>query len=458
MSPEGSRRRVAAVAGSRVEPANPCNPGADTRLPGWRAPAERGQIATGCRCSGSPMSRLDFTTELPVQGAAPGLAHGGILAEITAGVASGDDLHDVLERFLAPLMRLAGAQAGSVRALSDDGNELRLVGMLGPPQVVGCTEHEVSAGCGVCGDALVHRDLVWASDLVPCARNHTDAVLEFACRHALAVPLRHRGRVLGLYSLFFDGEVRIGDEVASLLKAVGELLGLALHHAMLEQDKLRERVLAERQSMAAEVHDAVAQTLAFVKMRLPLLEQAIADRDKADAERYCADVRQAVSAAHANLREVLTHLQAPMDPRGLKHALEAAVQSFRQLTQIGLDFDDQVPALELSPTQEFQVVRVVQEALANIAKHANASRAWLTLEQLQDQVCVRIDDNGTGIAETDIVEPASHLGLGIMRQRAAHLGGAIEISTRLGGGTRVELSFPRSPGAALRRPAEGVRG
>jgi two-component system nitrate/nitrite sensor histidine kinase NarX len=216
-------------------------------------------------------------------------------------------------------------------------------------------------------------------------------------------------------------------------------------------------VLAERQSMAAEVHDAVAQTLAFVKMRLPLLEQAIADREKASAERYCADVRQAVSSAHANLREVLTHLQAPIDPLGLKHALHAAAASFRQLTQIDLDFSDQAPALELTPAQEFQVVRIVQEALANVAKHANASQAWLTLEQLHDQVCVRVDDNGSGIAETDVGEASTHLGLGIMRQRAAHLGGAIDISTRLGGGTRVELNFPLSrSGEAPQRRAEEV--
>lgn len=402
------------------------------------------------------MPLRDSTAELPATTSTPGFAHGGILAEITAGVAAGDDLHELLQRFLAPLVRLAGAQAGSVRALSDDGGRLLLVGTLGPPQVVGCARQEVSAGCGVCGDALAHEDLVWATDLAPCAKNHADAVLEFACRRALAVPLRHRGRVLGLYSLFFDGEVRVSDEVAGLLKAVGELLGLALHHALLEQDKLRERVLAERQSMAAEVHDAVAQTLAYVKMRLPLLEQAIADREKASAERYCADVRQAVSSAHANLREVLTHLQAPIDQRGLKHALQSAVASFRQLTQIGLDFDDQAPALELSAAQEFQVVRIVQEALANIAKHANASRAWLTLEQLHDQVCVRIDDNGSGITEADVGEPTAHLGLGIMRQRAAHLGGAIEVSTRVGGGTRVELNFPRSPAAALQRQTAEV--
>lgn len=403
------------------------------------------------------MPSRDSTAELPVPGAVPGRAHGGILAEIAAGVSAGDDLDAVLERFLAPLVRLAGAQAGAVRALSDDGSQMRLVATLGPAQVVGCGQHEVSTACGVCGDALEKKDLVWAKDLAPCARNHADAVLEFGCRHALAVPLRHRGRVLGLYSLFFSGEMRVGDELACLLKAVGELLGLALHHAQLEQDKLRARVLAERQSMAAEVHDAVAQTLAFVKMRLPLLEQAIADREKASAERYCADVRQAVSSAHANLREVLTHLQAPIDPLGLKHALHAAAASFRQLTQIDLDFSDQAPALELTPAQEFQVVRIVQEALANVAKHANASQAWLTLEQLHDQVCVRVDDNGSGIAETDVGEASTHLGLGIMRQRAAHLGGAIDISTRLGGGTRVELNFPLSrSGEAPQRRAEEV--
>ncbi|MFO1218330.1 MAG: GAF domain-containing protein [Burkholderiaceae bacterium] len=404
------------------------------------------------------MFRRDSTAELHAAQAAPGLAaHGGILAEITAGVAAGDDVNEVLQRFLAPLMRLAGAQAGSVRVLAADGSRLLLVGTIGQPQVIGCAKREVLAGCGVCGAALNRGDLVWAQDLAPCAQDHADAVLAFDCRRALAVPLRHRERVLGLYSLFFAGPASLGDELAALLKAVGELLGLALHNARLEQDRLRATVLAERQAMAAEVHDAVAQTLAFVKMRLPLLQQAIADGDAGGAARYCADVRSAVSAAHTNLREVLTHLQAPMDPLGLKHALQMAVLSFQQLTQIELDFADGVPALALAPAQEFQVYRVVQEALANIAKHANASRVWLTIEQRDDCLAVRIEDDGAGMAPAHDGEDASHLGLGIMRQRAAQLGGALAVSSRPGGGTCVELSlaYP-APGAAQRHGAEEV--
>lgn len=405
------------------------------------------------------MPQRPVLVELPAAGDAADRAHAGLLAQITAGVAAGDDLHEVLQRFLEPLVRLAGAQAGSVRVPSADGQRLLLVGSLGLPQVLGCERQAVQRGCGVCGAALHRDELVWAQDLAPCARDHADAKRTFDCRHALAVPLRHRDQVLGLYSLFFAGDVSLSDELASLLKAVGELLGLALHNAQLEQHKLRARVLAERQAMAAEVHDAVAQTLVFVKMRLPLLQQAISEHDTASAARYCADVRQAVSSAHGNLREVLTHLQAPMDPLGLKHALLASAESFRQLAQIELDFDDRAPALELSATQEFQVQRIVQEALANVAKHANAQRVWLTLEQHPDRVRVRVDDDGAGIGETeadaDADDAATHLGLGIMRQRAGHLGGALEVSRRPGGGTRVELNFPHAgPGAAASQPAE----
>ena len=80
-----------------------------------------------------------------------------------------------------------------------------------------------------------------------------------------------------------------------MLKSVGELLGLALHNANLERENLRATVAGERQMMAAEVHDSVAQTLAFVKMRMPLLEEAVLEHDDARSLRYIGEVRQALS-------------------------------------------------------------------------------------------------------------------------------------------------------------------
>jgi two-component system nitrate/nitrite sensor histidine kinase NarX len=207
----------------------------------------------------------------------------------------------------------------------------------------------------------------------------------------------------------------------------------------------------ERARVARELHDSIAQTLAFVKMRMPLLQQAITSHDEAAALGYCADVRKAVSSAHTNLREVLAHFRAPMDPLGLKHALHSSVRAFRELTHVDLQFEDRVPELQLSAAQEFEVLRIVQEALANIAKHAAAHQAWLTIERHREQVVVVIEDDGAGPAATDPADDASHYGLDIMRERATSLGGHLDVRARGGGGTRVQLEFPAGMASEARR-------
>ena len=221
--------------------------------------------------------------------------------------------------------------------------------------------------------------------------------------------------------------------------------------APLEGDGLPAALLHQRQAMAAEVHDSVAQTLAFIKMRMPLLHEAIASQDTVNALRYCDDMRQAVSAAHTNLRQLLSEFRAPMNPLGLKHALRSAILEFSQRSQVALDFHDQAPELCLSGTQESQVFHIVQESLANIAKHASARRAWLSIRQVSGRVDVVVEDDGTG-PTLDAVATGSHFGLDIMRERAARLGGQLDIGPREGGGMRVQLSFPLAinPAAATR--------
>jgi two-component system, NarL family, nitrate/nitrite sensor histidine kinase NarX len=372
-------------------------------------------------------------------------ADAGILAEITAGLAAGSDLHDLLQRFLAPIVRIAGARAGAVRVLSPEGDRLQMISEVGLPEPVVSSERAVDPACGICGSAFTRNTIVWADEVGHCARRSEGNYFGHECRHLLAVPLTYRGRVLGLYNLFFDARTAVDAESTALLQSIGELLGLALHNALLERENLRATVLRERQAMAAEVHDSIAQTLAFVKMRMPLLQESIAKHDEAAALSYCADVRKAVSSAHTNLREVLAHFRAPMDPLGFKHALRSSVESFRELTHVDLAFDDQLPELRLPASQEYQVLRIVQEALANIAKHAQARHAWLRIGAQHGGIDVVVEDDGCGMAGPDTQDTAAHYGIDIMCQRATSLGGTLDVDTRDGGGTRVHLWFPLEP-------------
>lgn len=372
----------------------------------------------------------------------------GIFAEITAGIANGSDLDTLLARFLVPLVRLAGAQAGVVRTLTDDGERMQLVGEIGLPPDVLAAEQLVDRHCGTCGAAADTDAIAWSADVRPCSQRCAGDYFGQRCQRVLAVPLRHRDTVLGIYTLFFGAGNQLGPDIEAVLRSIGELLGLALHNARLERENLRATVLNERQLLASEVHDAVAQTLAYMKMRLPLLQDAILQHDDERSMKYFGDVKRAVGEAHASLREILTHFRTRMDPQGLVHALRGIAAGFFDRTGIALAFDSTEIELPLSVEQEVQVFLIVREALSNIAKHSLARRAHLAIRCSTDGIEFVVEDDGSGMAAMALVahESAagsqSHFGLEIMQERAQRLGGAVEFSEREGGGTRVRLTIP----------------
>ena len=392
-----------------------------------------------------------------------GVHAASLLGEITAGLSAGSDLAELLQRFLEPVVRLAGAQGGALRLLSESDERLRLVSQDGPtPERCGA-DRPVDRHCGHCGQAADGARVVWAADPRAChdGSDLGDAAVgnpaaataglavgtDPASRSMLSVPLQHRGHVLGVYNLFYAQPKPPTAAVQALLKSVGELLGLALHNARLEAQHLRATLLRERQMLAAEVHDSVAQSLAFVRMRLPLLHDAMRARDDAGAQRYYEDLRSAVSQAHSGLRGLLTDLRSPMDPQGLAHALGASVDAFRRGGDTELDFINDWPGLRLGAEQELQVFHIVQEALNNIRRHARARHASLHIAKPQrGELEIVIEDDGAGLAASPLASSA-HYGLEIMGERARHIGGSLRVGARQGGGTRVQLQFPLLPAA-----------
>lgn len=392
----------------------------------------------------SPVSMSDTTSGLesiPVV---------GIFAEITAGLANGKKLETLLEGFLVPIIRLAGAKAGAVRILTDDDRHMRLVGNVGLPDGVLQTERSVDRHCGICGTAADTDAVVWAKDLQPCARhNNEDGYFGLHCKRVLAVSLRHRERVLGIYNLFFDSDAELSPEISAVLRSIGELLGLALYNARLERENLRVTVMNERKLLASEVHDSIAQTLVYVNMRLPLLRDAMLKHDDPLSLKYFSDVKQGVCQAHSSLREILTNFRVSMDPQGLMHALREIADGFQNRTGVALEFSTTPSEPALSVEQEVQVFHIVQEALANITKHSHARRARLAIEQTPECFEIMIEDDGGGMAfpgRASQFNPAllkeSHFGIEIMKERAELLGGRIGVSPRAGGGTCVRLVIP----------------
>ena len=144
----------------------------------------------------------------------------------------------------------------------------------------------------------------------------------------LVISLPHGDQIMGIYNLFFERDVQLSVQTEAMLRLIGQLLGLALHNARIGRERLRTTVLKERQEMVHEVHDAIAQTLSYVTMRLPLLNEAMLAHDDQRSLKYFGDVKKAVSEVHENLREVMAYFRTRMDPLGLMHALQGIADGF----------------------------------------------------------------------------------------------------------------------------------
>jgi len=365
-----------------------------------------------------------------------------VLSEVTATLASEYDLEALFNRFLEMMVRLSGASAGVVRVMTSDGHHLRLAASLGlPPELVE-QERLVDINCGICGAALRNDEIRQTRDLKPCFERTRQPYFG-ECSSMVVVPLEHNGRLLGAYNLYMTEERPIPEEVSLLFRTISEQLAMAVENTRLMRENLRMTLMSERQMMANEVHDSLAQTMAYMKMRIELLREALLQYESGKALKYSGDIQQALDEAYASLRELLTQFRNRMDPLGLEHALKELASGYFDRTGIRLEFENRIPDLDLTVDQEVQVFHILQEALSNVARHSGAKQATLTLDADDGQYAFTVEDDGRGVfvmgAQPDL---RHHFGISIMSERAQRLHGNIEIANRPQGGARLRLLVP----------------
>ena len=357
------------------------------------------------------------------------------------GLESNAALHSLLGRAARAIVALTGARGGAVRLVDETNGQMRLIASIGLPADWIARERAVASDCGICGLALRGDGLKIDPNAASCIRRAGPFIGETAAGPALALPLHCRGRAIGVFNLFFTGEAQAGESLSRLLQPVSDMLDLAIENAFLEQERLRASLVAERQMLASEVHDSLAQGLAFMRMRMTLLHDTLADGERARAIKYFDDVNAAMGEAHARLRELITHFRSGID-QGLARALEATARTFEERTGVRLRVENRATDLRLPPEQEVQVFRIIQEALANVVKHAGAASARVRMERRANRLAVSIEDDGRGVKRGARAGEAGHYGLDIMRERAQRIGGELSIRSLPRRGTRVRLTLP----------------
>ncbi len=258
--------------------------------------------------------------------------------------------------------------------------------------------------------------------------------------------------------------VRRSDEVG-LLGASFERMRVQLQASLLENARLQERVqslavLEERERIAREIHDGVGQVLGYVNTKVQAVKVLLDAGKTAAAQAQLEQLAEAGREVYADLREAILGLRTETSPdRRFLPALQEYARRFGELSGVAtvVDVAGDPAGYAFSPTTELHLLRIIQEALTNVRKHAGARRAWVRLTEDERSVTITVGDDGAGF-DPDRLPPGAwpRFGLQTMRERTESIGGTFSIQPRGGAGTEVVVRLPRpEAGGVDARPAGG---
>ena len=364
------------------------------------------------------------------------------LYEVSAFLAEANTIDELTQGFARKVRAVMKADAVAVR-WADEANQryLMLASDCFPEDMLE-EERSLLAGACACGnlraDARTRVIPILAHEAQPvrgCARAGFESLV--------SVPIRLQHRLLGEFDLFFRAPVTLSTEETELLDALASHLASALEGLRAEALEREAAVGEERALLARELHDSIAQSLAFMKIQVQLLRNA-AQRGQPDKlnsilDELDAGVRESIN----DVRELLVHFRTRTNTENIEQALQETLQKFEHQTGLPARLEVHGDGLPLPADVQVQVLHVVQEALSNARKHAGASHVSLEVRKGQ-RWRFAVHDNGAGFNVSQ-VRGESHVGLKIMRERAARIGGEVEITSAHGAGTTVTLTLPPHP-------------
>jgi two-component system nitrate/nitrite sensor histidine kinase NarX len=321
---------------------------------------------------------------------------------------------------------------------------MQLVGCIGVDDQVLLERDLLPIRLCVCGKALTPGDILCDRDAANCAARNGQPMYGSNTIEAVVVPLAYHDDVLGSYTIYVDRPgIAEREDIRELLATIGRHLGVAVAKQRSDAEAQRLSIIDERNALAHELHDSLAQTLASLRFQVRMLGDTLRQGGSPgtamdDLER----IRSGLDEAHTELRELLNSFRAPLDRRGLIPALEQLTEQLARDSGMHVYFQKDCRAPALSAAEEMQLLRIVQEALTNIRKHSRAQTVRVLLNcRPGGAYMLLVEDDGVGFDRAPEGKPGEHIGLAIMEERARRLGGTLRIESEPGEGTRVELSY-----------------
>ena len=360
------------------------------------------------------------------------------LYEFSAYLSKPGDLEDRCRGFLSRLIEHFGASGGTVRILDQRNNNLHLTVHQGLSEDFVAEEKCLHVGDCLCGEAA-QNGVIQLHDFRKLPQSFNYRCHQEGFNSIAIAQIHFGGEQLGSYTLHFLIPREFTADDRRLFEAVGQHLGVAIENQRLLA-KSRELAIAEERNLVAQgLHDSIAQGLNFLKLQVQMLGDSIRRDARDETLEGLALIEAGLKESYDDVRELLTNFRIKLGDGDLVDALTIATDRFSKQTQTPVNLVIRDTGPPLPAEQQLQVLFIVQEALSNIRKHAQATHIEINLHNDQD-FSIDIQDDGKGFAQAN---PQHHseqqVGLNIMRERAARLGASLSIDSTVGRGTRISL-------------------
>ncbi|MBI5277196.1 MAG: type IV pili methyl-accepting chemotaxis transducer N-terminal domain-containing protein [Burkholderiales bacterium] len=359
------------------------------------------------------------------------------LYEVSAFLAGATQLDELAGGFARLVRRIAGADAAAVRWSDEANRRYVLLASDNMPDELQAEGRCLSPGACHCGQPSAHA----RTRAIPIV-SHSPA-RKMVCERAgyntlVSVPVKLHDQLMGEVDLFYRASVTLSPEDRDLLDTLANHLAGAMESLRASALEREGAVAGERGLIARELHDSIAQSLAFLKIQVQLLRDAVRSKDERATARIIDELDTGVRESYADVRELLVHFRTRTAEEDIEPALATTLNKFRHQTGLPAELEMEGHGVALAPDVQVQVLHILQEALSNVRKHAKAQHVVLKVDTAPNWR-FEVRDDGVGF---DAARPApgeTHVGLRIMQERALRIGARVHVDSAPGRGCSVVL-------------------
>jgi two-component system nitrate/nitrite sensor histidine kinase NarX len=364
------------------------------------------------------------------------------LYEIAGFLAGPHAIEELCRGFLHRIMQRISADGGTVRILDTQSNNLHITVHEGISEKMIEEEHCIKTDDCLCG-AAVSQGIIFVRDFRQMNNQKRYRCQEEGFFSIAIFQILAREQVIGSFSLHFTHERTISGEERRLLETLGKNLGVAIENQRLIAKEKEFAVSQERNLLAQGLHDSIAQGLNFLNLQVQMLEDSLSRNNLEEVVDIAPLLRAGVEESYEDVRELLLNFRTRLQENNLESEMRNVLAKFQRQTGVHGVIEFAGSGAPVAPEQQLQILFILQEALSNVRKHAQASEVRVKIENERDFKLTIIDDGLGFTMETVREKGDAHVGLHIMRERAERLSAKLNIESVPNKGTTISLYLLR---------------